>query len=67
VMERFVDDVASDVAVLKVSLEDEAIADEYGLMSLPAVCLFVDGQQEKLVIGFKGAPALRQEFATLVA
>jgi thioredoxin 1 len=67
VMERFVEDVASDVAVLKVSLEDEAIADEYGLMSLPAVCLFLDGEPAKLVTGFKGAPALRQEFATLVA
>jgi thioredoxin 1 len=67
VMERFVEDVAADVAVLKVNLEDEAIADDYGLMSLPAVCLFVDGQQAKLVTGFKGAPALREEFATLVA
>ncbi len=66
VVERFVEDLASDVAVLKVSLEDEAIADDYGLMSLPAVCLFVDGQPAKLVTGFKSAPALRQEFATLV-
>lgn len=67
VVERFVDDLAVDVAVLKVSLEDETIADEYGLMSLPAICLFVEGKPAKLVVGFKGAPALRQEFATLVA
>ncbi|MGB9112947.1 MAG: thioredoxin domain-containing protein [Acidimicrobiales bacterium] len=67
VVERFVADVADDVAVLKVSLEDEAIADEYDLMSLPAICFFVDGQPAKLVTGFKGAAALREEFATLVA
>ncbi len=67
VVERFVEDLAADVAILKVSLEDEAIADEYGLMSLPAMCLFIEGEPSKLVTGFKGAPALREEFATLVA
>jgi thioredoxin 1 len=67
VVERFVDELADDVAVLKVSLEDESIADDYGLMTLPAICLFIEGEQSKLVTGFKGAPALRQEFASLVA
>jgi thioredoxin-like negative regulator of GroEL len=67
VVERFAEDLADDVAVLKVNLEDESIADDYGLMSLPAICLFIEGERSKLVTGFKGAPALRQEFASLVA
>lgn len=67
VVERFVEDLPADIAVLKVSLEDETIADDYGVMSLPAICLFVEGEVSKLVTGFKRAPALREEFAALVA
>jgi thioredoxin 1 len=66
VVERFVDDLSPEVTVLKVNLEDESIAEDYGLMSLPSIGLFTDGKLSKLVTGFKGVPALREEFATLV-
>jgi thioredoxin 1 len=67
VVERFAEELADDVTVLKVSVEDESIADEYGLMGLPAICLFLEGRQAKLVTGFKGTAALREEFAALVS
>jgi thioredoxin 1 len=66
VVERFSVELPGDVNVVKVSVEEDGVADEYGIMNLPAMCLFIDGKPVKLVSGFKSAAALRQEFSSLL-
>ena len=61
VVERVAETLPDDVSVLKVSVEDEAVADEYDVSGLPAVALFVDGRPAASLSGFRRAPALIEE------
>jgi thioredoxin 1 len=58
VVERVAESLPEDVAVLKVSVEDEAVADEYSVSGLPAVSLYLDGRPAASICGFFRAPAL---------
>jgi thioredoxin-like negative regulator of GroEL len=60
VVERVADSLPEDVSVLKVSAEDEAVADEWSVSSLPAVALYVDGREVTALSGFRRAPALME-------
>ncbi len=61
-MARVVDRVAqalpADVRVLKVSVEDASVAEEYEVDALPALQLFVDGSPVETLIGFARPPAV---------
>jgi thioredoxin 1 len=61
VVERVAETLPDDVAVLKVSVEDEAVAEAYSVSALPALTLFVSGRPEKSICGFKRAPVLIEE------
>jgi thioredoxin 1 len=58
VVERVAETLPEDVAVLKVSVEDESVAETYSVTALPAVSLFVAGRAEKSINGFQRAPAV---------
>jgi thioredoxin len=58
IVERVAETLPEDVAVLKVSVEDEAVAAAYDVSSLPALQLFVDGRAAASIAGFRRAPAL---------
>jgi thioredoxin-like negative regulator of GroEL len=58
VVERVAETLPPDVSVLKVSVEDEAVAAEYDVQALPAVALYVDGRAATSISGFRRAPAL---------
>ena len=58
VVERLAATLPDDVSVLKVSVEDTAIAEVYEVSSLPALQLFVDGERATSIVGFRRAPAL---------
>ena len=61
VVERVAETLPADVAVLKVSVEDESVAGVYEVSALPAVSLFVAGRAETSISGFRRAPALLEE------
>jgi thioredoxin 1 len=61
VVERVAETLPEDVAVLKVSVEDESVASAYSVSALPALTLFVAGRAERSITGFKRAPALIEE------
>jgi thioredoxin 1 len=70
-MERVVERVAQtlppDVAVLKVSVEDEAVAEEFSVDALPALQLFVDGRAAASITGFQRPPAVMSQLRVHLA
>jgi len=58
VVERVAATLPDDVSVLKVSVEDETVADEYGVRALPALQVFKGGRAAASISGFLRAPAL---------
>lgn len=60
VIGRVADQLPAGVPVLKVSVEDKKVAEEYDIMALPALCLFVGSQPAARVTGFRGAPAVME-------
>lgn len=61
VVERVTETLPTDVSVLKVSVEDEAVAHEYDVTSLPALILFLDGRPATFIHGYRRAPVLSEE------
>ena len=59
-VERVADRLPEDVSILKVSVEDEAVADEWSVTSLPAIALYVGGREATALSGFRRAPALME-------
>jgi thioredoxin 1 len=58
VVERVAETLPADVSVLKVSVEDAAVAAEFGVGALPALQLFVDGAAAASIAGFARPPAV---------
>ena len=53
----------SDFNVLKVNVDDfRDLAIKYGIMSIPTLTKFKDGEEVKKVIGFKTKEELEEEF-----
>lgn len=53
----------SDFNVLKVNVDDfRDLAIKYGIMSIPTLIKFKDGEEVKKVIGFKTKEELEEEF-----
>jgi thioredoxin 1 len=61
VVERLAETLPEDVAVLKVSVEDESVAGAYDVSALPAVSFFVAGRAEKSISGFRRVAVLLEE------
>lgn len=54
VVEELAADYASKIKVGKVNVdENQELASEYGVMSIPTLCLFVNGQAVTRLVGFR--------------
>ena len=60
VVERLAQQLPAEVAVLKVSVEDERVAEEFGIMTLPALQLFAEGGAIAQLTGFRGPAAIME-------
>lgn len=64
VLDAIAQEHADRVKVVKVNVDDnQQIAAQYGITSIPAVYLFNDGQVQKQSIGAKPKVALEKEFS----
>ena len=61
-----VDEIAeerSDITVGKVNVDDEnALAMKYGVMSIPTLIVFKDGQEKTRIVGARSKAAILAEF-----
>jgi len=67
VVERLAAKLPSDVAVLKIDLGEHDVAEEYGVAGLPALQLFLDGEQAASIVGFRRVPALSEALRPYLA
>ncbi len=50
-----------DVQIVKVNVDnDQELAQQYGVMSIPAIFAFKDGEVKDQVLGFRPKPALEE-------
>lgn len=63
VVERVAQTLPADVSVLKVSVEDTTVAEEFEVSALPALQLFVDGLPAVAIAGFTRPPAVLERLA----
>jgi thioredoxin 1 len=66
-----VDEIASEqtdaLKVVKLNVdENPSTAREYGIMSIPTLLVFKDGQPDKRIVGAKGKAALLKDLAAYV-
>jgi thioredoxin 1 len=66
-----VDEIASEQAdalkVVKLNVDDNpATARQYGIMSIPTLLVFKDGQPDKRIVGAKGKAALLKDLAAYI-
>jgi thioredoxin 1 len=66
-----VDEIAEEhedtLKVVKLNVdENPATAREYGIMSIPTLLVFKDGQPDKRIVGAKGKAALLQDLSAYV-
>jgi thioredoxin 1 len=63
VLEQIADEHAGSVTVGKLNVdENPAVAMKFGIMSIPTIILFKDGQAAKKVIGARGKADFEREF-----
>lgn len=63
VIEELADDYAGKVAVGKLNVDEQGeIASKYGVMSIPTILLFKNGQVVDKVVGFRG----KQDFQKMI-
>ena len=59
VLEEIVAEIGSEVKIVKVDVDNnQATAGEYGIMSIPSLLLFVDGELKAKTAGFMPKDAL---------
>jgi thioredoxin 1 len=62
VVEEIAREKGERLAVAKLNIDDHpGLAQRYGVMSIPTLMLFVDGQEKARVIGARGKDALLRE------
>lgn len=59
VVEELADEYAGKVVIGKLNVDEQGeVASKYGVMSIPTLLLFKDGQIVDKVVGFRGKPDL---------
>ncbi|MEA5027099.1 MAG: thioredoxin [Erysipelotrichaceae bacterium] len=67
VLEQLADEYQGKAKIIKVNVDnDPAIAQRYGIMSIPTLIMFKDGQAVKTVIGFQSKPMLVELINTAI-
>jgi thioredoxin 1 len=65
VLDQLEKEYAGSLEVVKVDVDSEgALAQKFGIVSIPTLVLFKNGQQIGQVIGFQGKPMLKQFIAS---
>jgi thioredoxin 1 len=64
VLEQIANENAGKVRIVKLNVDDApAIAQKYGIMSIPTLLVFKDGVAKKRIVGAKGKGQLLQDLA----
>lgn len=67
VVEKLAEEYAGKVKVVKVDVDQNPqVSTQYGIMSIPTLMFFKDGQPVKSVIGAQGEEVLRQQFEAVL-
>jgi thioredoxin 1 len=67
IVDEIADEHAGTLKVVKLNVdENPATAREYGIMSIPTLLVFKDGQPDKRIVGAKGKAALLQDLSAYV-
>lgn len=67
VLEELSNEYEGNVNIVKVNVDNEsALAQEYGVMSIPNLVLLKNGQVVKQVVGFQPKPALKELLNTVL-
>ena len=57
------DEISKEKKVFKVNVDDEAeLAQQYGIMSIPCMILFKDGEEQKRIIGLHSKSEIMELF-----
>jgi thioredoxin 1 len=68
VLEKIADERSGEVKVVKVNIDEEqGLASRYGIVSIPTVILFKDGQPAASAIGAQPKPALERSLGLVEA
>jgi len=64
IVDEIADEHAETLKVMKLNVDDNpGTAREYGVMSIPTLLVFKDGQPDKRIVGAKGKAALLADLA----
>lgn len=61
------DDEYSGLAIVEIDIEDDVkLAEDAGVSSVPTMIVYVDGEEQKRIMGAKPKPALEHELAAFL-
>ncbi len=67
IVDEIADENSEKIKVLKLNVdENPGTAREYGIMSIPTLLVFKDGQPDKRIVGAKGKAALINDLSSYV-
>jgi len=67
IVDEIADEKAEQLKVVKLNVdENPGTAREYGIMSIPTLLVFKDGQPDKRIVGAKGKAALLNDLSVYV-
>ncbi len=68
IIEEIAEDYAEKISVGKVNIDDnQSLAEEYEIVSIPTVCLFKNGQVVKKIVGFRSKKEIMSELDKYLA
>ncbi len=68
ILEEISNEYAAKLKVVKLNTDDEsAIAIKYGITSIPAMYVFVNGEVVKTIIGARPKPAMLKELESFIS
>lgn len=68
VVEKLADEFKGKVKVVEVDVDqNQEVSAKYGIMSIPTLMFFKNGEPVKTMIGAQGEEALKKEFTTVAA
>ncbi|TVR32498.1 MAG: thioredoxin [Nitriliruptor sp.] len=64
IVDEIADEQGDNLKVMKIDVDDNpGTARQYGIMSIPTLMVFKDGQLDKKIVGAKGKAALMSDLA----
>ncbi len=68
IVDEIAEEKSAELKVLKLNVDDNpSTAREYGIMSIPTLLVFQNGEPAKRIVGAKGKAALLSDLAEFVA